>query len=318
VTVGTLTALQLNAAAGLLQNQGIGINTSLIDAVDAYQNTQLIAPLASTIDTGSTTSVLSPAVITDLETLAAGTCPALSNSVPAAYSGLGNQMTTVILTQAEIDICDNNVSKISQAVGQLQAYSSQVNEFITSAVNSQTYLGNTFTTTNSMITGSVSDVNLATPAFGSDLANLGQLIDLTNLNNFGSPLALIQRLYSISGPVPVLSLSFAIVGIPSLVISSLADPAATVTDSVQLLMYRVMTRITGDALTEILSILGVTTTGIETMADLLNPLKLFPNSYQSLTAPTANGPRAIYVNTAGSVNTDLIQQLPAYVISSLV
>jgi hypothetical protein len=54
------------------------------------------------------------------------------------------------------------------------------------------------------------------------------------------------------------------------------------------------------------------------MADLLNPVKLFPNSYQSLTAPTANGPRAIYVNAAGSVNTALIQQLPAYVISSLV
>jgi hypothetical protein len=318
VIVGTLTALQLNAAAGLLQNQGIGINTGLIDAVDAYQNTQLIAPLANTIAIGSTGNILSANTIVDLETLAANTCPALSNSVPVDYSGLGNQMTTVVLDQAAVDICDNDVSKISQAIDLVRAYSSQVNEFITGAVNSQTYLGNTFTTTNSMITGSVSDVNLATPAFGSDLANLGQLIDLTNLNNFGSPLALIQQLYSISGPLPVLSLSFAIVGIPSATISTLSDPAATVTDSVQLLMYRVMTRITGDALSEILSILGVTTTGIETMADLLNPLKLFPNSYQSLTAPTANGPRAIYVNAVGSVNTDLIQQLPAYVISSLV
>jgi hypothetical protein len=271
-------------------------------------------------DTGNTvsTTILSDSTISTLETLAANACPALSDSVPTAYASLGTQMTTVIVNEAALDLCGGNSSKLSQAVNQADAYASQTSIFINSAVNSQTYLGNTFTTTNSMITGSVSDVNLATPAFGSDLANLGQLIDLTNLNNFGSPLALIQQLYSISGPLPVLSLSFAIVGIPSATISTLSDPAATVTDSVQLLMYRVMTRITGDALSEILSILGVTTTGIETMADLLNPLKLFPNSYQSLTAPTANGPRAIYVNAVGSVNTDLIQQLPAYVISSLV
>ena len=54
------------------------------------------------------------------------------------------------------------------------------------------------------------------------------------------------------------------------------------------------------------------------MADLLNPLKLFPNSYQSLTAPTATGPAPIYVSSVGSVNTALATQLPAYVISSLV
>jgi len=83
-------------------------------------------------------------------------------------------------------------------------------------------------------------------------------------------------------------------------------------------MYQVMTTITGSDLAQILTILGVTTAGIENMADLLNPLKLFPNSYQSLTAPTANGPVAIYVNSAGSVNTALTSQLPPYVVSSLV
>jgi type IV secretory pathway VirB2 component (pilin) len=257
-------------------------------------------------------------VIVDLETLAANTCPALSNSVPVDYSGLGTQMSTVVLNQAALDICGNDVSKISQAIDLVRAYSSQINEFITSAVNSQTYLGNTFTTTDSMITGSVSDVNLATPAFAADLANLGQLIDLTNLDNFGSPLALIRQLYSISGAIPPLSVIFAVVGIPTEVISNLTDPDITVTDSVQRLMYRVMTQITGDTLSQILAILGVTTVGIGTMADLLNPLKLFPNSYQSLTAPTANGPRAIYVNATGSVNAALIRQLPPYVTSSLV
>jgi hypothetical protein len=317
---GTLTALQLDAAAGLLQNQGIGINAELLDAVDSYQTTSLLTPYLNTVSIalGNVGNVLAANVIVELETLGSAICPALSNSVPPAYGNLGVQMTSVVLGQASRDICGNNVGRLSQAVNQAQAYATQVSTIINSAVNSQTYLGNTFTTIDSMITGRITDINLNTPDFATDLANLGRLIDLDNLDNFGSPVALVRQLYSISGAIPLLSVSFAIVGIPTDVISNLTDPDVTVTDSVQLLMYRVMTRITGDALTEILSILGVTTTGITTMADLLNPLKLFPNSYQTLTAPTANGPRAIYVNASGSVNTDLIQQLPSYVISSLV
>jgi len=108
------------------------------------------------------------------------------------------------------------------------------------------------------------------------------------------------------------------VGITVDVVLNIANPTVSVTDSVQQLMYQAMTQITGDQLTQVLTVLGVTTTGIETMADLLNPLKLFPNSYLSLTAPTATGPAPIYVSSVGSVNTSLATQLPAYVISSLV
>jgi hypothetical protein len=83
-------------------------------------------------------------------------------------------------------------------------------------------------------------------------------------------------------------------------------------------MYKVMTQITGSELSQLLQVLGVTTIGISTAADLLNPLKLFPNSFETLTAPTANGPVAIYVDSTGSINTQLTQLLPPYVVSSLV
>jgi hypothetical protein len=68
------------------------------------------------------------------------------------------------------------VSKFVQAISIAQAYALQTNLFVNSAVNSQTYLGNTFTTTNDMITGDVTSINLATQPFGSDLENLGVLI----------------------------------------------------------------------------------------------------------------------------------------------
>jgi hypothetical protein len=318
VATGSLTALQLDVAAGLLQNQGIGISSNLTSAISSYENTALIAPLLSTISVGNTGNILSANVVNSIKTLAANTCAALSDSVPTAYSSLGQQMTAVILAEAAVDICSNNVSKLTQAVNQAEAYTTQTSTFINSAVNSQTYLADTFTSMNSMITGSVSSVNLATNAFGTDLKNLGRLINLANLSNFGSPLALVQQLYSISGTIPTLSTAFINAGISTDIVLNLASPTVSVVDSVQRLMYQAMTQITGNDLTQVLTVFGVTTVGITNMADLLNPLKLFPNSYQSLLAPTANGPVAIYINSSGSVNTALTTQLPPYVVSSLV
>ena len=315
---GSLTALQLDSAAGLLQNQGIGINANLTQSITQYQDTALISPFLDTITVGSTGNILSANVITDLETLAANTCSAFSNSIPPDYSNLGVQMTDVVLAQATVDICGNNVSKLTQAVNQSQAYAEQSSIFINSAVNSQTYLGNTFTSINSMITGSVTTINLSTTAFGNDLKNLGQLINLRNLNNFGTPLALVQQLFAVSGTVPVLSVAFVRAGIPQDIVANLTNPAASTTDAIQRVMYQAMTQITGSELSQLLQVLGVTTIGITTAADLLNPLKLFPNSFQSLTAPTANGPAVIYQDSAGSINTQLIQLLPPYVVSSLV
>jgi len=318
MATGSLTALQLNAAAGLLQNQGIGISANLTTAIASYEGTALISPFLETIALGSTGNILSANVVVDLKTLAANACAALSNSVPPAYSGLGLQMTDVILAEAARDICGSDVSKLTQAVNQAQGYTDQTSTFINSAVNSQTYLGNTFTTMNSMITGSVSSVNLATDAFGTDLTNLGRLINLADLANFGSPLALVQQLYSITGTIPTLSVAFINAGISADIALNLNSPTVSLVDSTQRLMYQAMTQITGNDLAQILTVLGVTTVGIATMADLLNPLKLFPNSYQSLTAPTATGPAAIYVNSTSAVNTNLVSLLPPYVVSSLV
>jgi hypothetical protein len=63
--------------------------------------------------------------------------------------------------------------------------------------------------------------------------------------------------------------------------------------------------VTGDCLTDVLSILDTTTPGIETMADLLNPAKLFPTSFSSLTLPTPDGPVLIY-DEIGAVNSVIV------------
>jgi hypothetical protein len=302
---GTLTPLQLIAGASLLQNQGLVVAPALTVAIAAYSNTPLMqAYLAA------------EALDSSIATLAANSVPAFSNSVPTAYSALGTQMTDVIAAQASADFGSGDISKFVQALNLALAYTENTNLFINSAVNSQTYLANTFVSTNDMITGDVTTINLSTTAFGTDLTNLGGLIDLNNLADLGSPLVLIQRIVELTGNVPVLSLLLLVEGVSEDVVLNLTNPELSVADSVQQLMYQAMTKITGTDLAQILKVLKVTTTGIGTMADLLNPVKLFPASFQSLTVTTTNGTRAIYVNATGSVNTALETLLPDYVIAA--
>jgi hypothetical protein len=299
----TLTPLQLIAGASLLQNQGLLVAPTLTASIAAYSATPVMQAYlaAEALDPG-------------IDTVGANSVPALSNSIPAAYASLGTQMTDVIAAQASADFGSGDISKFIQALNLALAYTENTNLFINSAVNSQTYLANTFTSTNDMITGAVTTINLATTTFGQDLTNLGTLIDLGRLQDLGSPLALIQSVIRVTGNLPILSLLLLAEGVSEEIVLNLTDPTLSVADSVQRLMYQAMTKITGTDLDQILKVLKVNTTGISTMADLLNPFLLFPNSYLSLTVTTSNGDRAIYLNSSGAVNTNLQQELPSYVI----
>lgn len=306
MATGTLTPLQLIAGASLLQNQGLGVSPELTSAISAYENTNLMQAFLAA-------EALDPSIAT----LAANSVPAFSNSIPAAYAGLGTQMTDVITAQATLDSGSGDVSKFVQAFNLASSYGRLTNQFINSAVNSQTYLANTFTSTNDMITGDITTINLATPAFGQDLAKLGRLINLTELGTLGYPLALIQNVVLETGNIPVLNLLLLAEGVPEEIVLNLTDPTLSVVDSVQRLMYQAMTKIQGDNLAQILQVLNVTTSNIQSMADLLDPVKLFPNSFQSITVKTSDGIRAIYINASGAVNTNLLAGLPGYVQDSV-
>ena len=338
MTASYLTALQLDASPGLLQNTGLAVNVALTTNLTTYNSLALISPYLATLASANLSS-LTANTVANLKTISANSCPALADNVPLGYPltvGL-SMFTGLIASTAYADMGSGDLTKFVQALNQAQSYADQASIFINTAVNSQTYLADTFTSMNSMITGGITDVNLATQPFGTDLANLGQLIDLANLGDFGSPLGLIRQIYGVTGSIPSVSVQFASVGIPVQVILNLTDPTISVVDSIQRLMYTAMINITGNDLKQILSVMKVTTEGITSMADLLNPVKLFPNSYQSLTVPTKHGLRAIYINTVeqikdgrrelglpdrtvvatDSVNQNLLTELPEYVMSSL-
>jgi len=314
----TLSPTQLNAGAGLLQNQGISANAQFTTAIENYSANQTINPFLQTMLVGSESGSLSYSTLHALESLAASSCPSLSDSAPYGNISIGvTGFTGLLSTTANTYLGNGDTSIFCQAFTVADGFNGQTNSFVTSAVNSQTYLGGTFTNMNDQITGYITAVNPNTKAFGQDLANLGLLIDLSNLDNLGSPLALVQQIIKVAGGnLPVIALAFVSVGITQEVVLNLDNPQASVSDSTQKLMYQAMTAITGNNLQQVLDLLHVTTPNITTMADLLNPCLLFPNSFQTLQSPTKTGYANIYINPYGTVNTNLSTQLPAYMLRS--
>lgn len=53
------------------------------------------------------------------------------------------------------------------------------------------------------------------------------------------------------------------------------------------------------------------------MADLLNPAKILPTSFPTLTMPTPDGLKGIYADLAGSVNTNLEKYLSGSTVSTI-
>lgn len=334
--VTAVTPLQLTAAAGLLQNQGLRPSPVMLNTVSTYTSTSLISSYLTMYTTAKAgTGGLANVTVQTLANIASPTCAALADGIPQYYLNLGTFNTLVgypypfpglsgiIQTKANLYMgsptgASNNwdVSRFCQIFTTMDSYAGTSNLFIESACNADNYLCDTFSNMDNTVTGDITTVNLATDAFGQDLKNLGNLIDLSDLGNLGSPLALVQRLISIVGAVPVITLVFIAEGVPADVVVNLDDPNISVSDSAQKAMYTAMTKITGDNLTQILQIFGVTTVGIETMADLLNPYKLFPSCFQSMTVVTVDGPLAIYTDSTGDVNARIVSLLPPYVMST--
>jgi hypothetical protein len=322
MAIGILTPLQMIAGATLSNNGGIRIANTWTAAVNSYTGTTLLTPFFAAI-ANSAAANISASTLISMSTFCSATVPALADNTPAAYLNLGinvySGFTGVITAKGNSYLGSGNVTVFAQVFSAAQGYVGATNNYINTSINSQTYLGSTFTTMNSLITGNLSDVNLAMRAFGTDLAALGQLIDLDNLGNFGSPAALLRRLATLTNLTPGVSNALIQAGIDQVNIDDIANPNITIDDNLQRLAYQGMLTVTGTELEQVLAVFGVSTPNINNMAELLNPVKIFPNSYPSLTVRTYNQDtstvlRAIYDNNQGSVNSKLLIYLPRYVL----
>lgn len=318
-----ISPLSLTAGAGLYQNQGIQLNATFTTNRATYESTSLISDLLYTITTANTLGV-GAGTLGNLKTLGANVTgnffPALGDSLP------GNLTANVGNAGLVANISDTGNSYVSstssfvQMFSAAQGYVVTTNDLINSALNANNYLGPTFTSLDDLISGDLARVNLAYPAFGADLQQLGDLIDF---ENYGTPAALLQQIARkgnmLNGTTPALQDCLITDGlsqkdIADLVnnnVQSLFNPGGLTQaefDSLQKRAYPCMSEIKGADLQDILDILGVTTPNINTLADLLNPIKIFPTSWPSLTLITPQGPILIY-NTDATVNNAVNETL---------
>lgn len=311
-----LTPIQLNAAAGLMQNQGLTANANLVAAVASYASLPYVQAITGAITVAATGNAVANTTVTQLQTLATNLVPALGDSAPNANINLANtSFSGLISLDANLYLGNGDVGKFCQSWSTAQGYIAQTNEYIRSASQSQSYLGPTFTSMDSLQSGGVLDITTDPQLLGADLKKLGQLIEPADLENWGTPMALVRQLINLTGIVPPpIQVAFVTLGIDQTIAVNLDDPTVSVTDQIQKIMWSALQGIRNDSLKQLLQILEVTTANISTAADLLNPQKILPNSYQTLRCPTAVGFVPVYVND--SINSVLEKQLPPYVLRS--
>lgn len=326
MTRSVTSPLQLTAAAGLLNNTGIGgLPADLTAALLAFNSLTPIQYLRTAIDNFAAKTYAADATaatLLALQSLGSTNCPALGDSIPAAYTTLTPVVdpagfTGLIEQTGNAYLGDGDIGKFAQGFMAVQGYLGTTNSFIESAVNANSYLGPFFTNMNDLVTNNIYSANTDLENFGIDLARQGNLVDLSNLELYGTPAGLLQQI-SQQGKIRGDTLPLAK---PALLAAGLTDTdiADLVNDNrygllnptglsdndfnrLQQLAYNGMTNINGDALTQVLAILDVTTPNIATLADLLNPVKTFPLSYLTLQTPTINGPIPIY-NSSDSVTS---------------
>jgi hypothetical protein len=334
-----LTPLQLTAAASLLNNQGLkSLPAALTSAIAAFNATGVISALNAAVASYLSKTFVSDSVLFDLLSIGNSTCPALGNSIPVTplgdFSNLvypttqsGNVVVRalprspygfsgLIEQTGNAYLGDGDNGKFAQGFMAVQGFITLTNDYINTASNANQYLGPTFKNINDLTSFDVVGVNSDVVRFGIDLQNQGNLWDMGNLELYGTPAGLLQQISAQANinesSTPGLVNAMQAVGMSKRDIAdlvsdnrqSLFNPTgltANQFDRLQKSAYLAMNLVSVDDVDQVLRILDVKTSNLDSLTDLFDPIKTFPLSYKCLTTPSPDGPIKIYTPD-GSVN----------------
>ncbi len=229
-----------------------------------------------------------------------------------------------------------DASKFGSILGAAEGFVGSSNQMIAAATNAAgSFAGGTFPGMDAIGTGGLSGITNALPDFGADLGSLGSTIDFASIGDLGSPGQLLKNmdLAGSLGPMydkvadinidPGLagSLGGSLSSVTNAIANntgglSIGDLGISSTDIAQLgpalpnnIQGQVFDAFNGLSTAELGDVKGIlknTQSAITSGGDLMNPQKLFPTSFSTLTAPlrTASvGDRAIYT-ADGAVNEE--------------
>lgn len=282
---GPLSPMMLVASEGLLQNQGLEVNGNLLAAIDTYVNSLAVSNYDSALSNLEAAANIAPSTISSMKTLGSTTLPALTNVIPAAWANAitanATSFTGAILEQANNDMGNGDLTIFAQVYNMAQGYRSQANEFVNSANNTNS-LTSTFTTTDDLTTGSMSQVTKDFASVSADLARAGNIYDLSRLESLGHPWLLLLQMSIVGSLTPAVIDALLAAGVPRTAITDLVQRQAPFTDSVDLLAYQALQKIQGGDLEQVLAIFGSDIPALTSMADLLDLRKVLPDSFDTL------------------------------------
>lgn len=342
------TPLQLTATSALLQNTGLKpLPAALTAALASFNATTVMANFFAAVSFYKSRSFFTETTLDALLSIGSGVCPALGNSIPTSplgtYTNLINEYLTIntIYDGSTIDpsgfsmlieqtgtsyLGDGDAGRFTQGFMAVQNYISLTNDYINSAKQANEYLGPTFTNMSNLTTGDITAVNTDLQNFGVDLQNQGILWDPRNLDLYGTPAGLLQQLsraakvqgQAIPGVQEILlAAGLTPAQIKDLVNNnqfSLTNPNGLTQnefDTAQKLAYNGIAAIDGDLLTQVLDILDVTTPNVTNMAQLLDPVVMYPRSFNTMQTPTPDGPVNIF-GSNGAVNSSIAPVVDSY------
>lgn len=175
-----------------------------------------------------------------------------------------------------------------QSFNSAAGFISYSNTAILPVDNSKTFLDGSYSNMNDLISGDITGISLSTKIFGQDLITLGKAFNLTNIATFGLPSNLLKTLVQYNALTQNVSLAIIATGINTNELGSLISNITPATIDQEQKLYAAFYLTVGDSLKEALIPLNCKTKGIESLVDLLNPKKMFPNSYATLTVPVYN------------------------------
>lgn len=327
---GQYTPLNLNCLGQLLQDIGLTINpaqqilmgvstsdTTYTTKGTIYTDTLLSRLSEITVLAYNKIGTASPTTITQstynaLISMGSTTIPALGNSKPSTYTRTyTGEMTKygwlrLIARQANEEFYVNGSTSYSDFVNTFiscDGYTKTVNSLIKSYGVANNHLKTSFSNMSDLITSDITGVSLSTLYWGQDLIASGRAIDLTRISDFGLPSVLLKTLVTNHALTASFSLALRIVeqdDPANFIVNDIIDMAIKdepLTINQEKLLYRAFIAIFNDDLKDICTLLNCQTPNLGTLADLLDPKKLFPNSYTTLTYPKYNSDLTLPTNS---------------------
>lgn len=345
---GKQSPLGVNALSSLLQNIGFQINPIMVDYVGISTSNSVcesvgsivsitsLLPLTYAINDAYTRGQVNSTTYNNLISIGSTSIPGMGNSPPSTYNWTGypnwasNYTYTNSVTQwgytrlfalqaynefnynSGLSLGPNKYQDFLSGFMTTYSFIEYSNDAILSVNNSQTFLDGTYSNMDDLITGDITGVSIATSIFGQDLITSGKAINLQYIATFGLPSNLLVTLQQNNALTKSVSLALIASGITVNELEKMLGNIDIVTKEQERKIYGAFGIIVGQDLTDILISLNCKTIGLESLCDLLNPQKLFPNSYQTLTVPVYNiigGPAnsKIYypIYTNEGLNSDL-------------